>query len=41
MEGVERNVCDALGIVSTRHVSAMLRLEVPPDLDLVEVIFLG
>jgi hypothetical protein len=39
MEGVERNVCDALGIVSTRHASAMHRLEVPPSLDLVEVIF--
>lgn len=39
MEGVERNVCDALGIVNTRHVSALHRLEVPRDLDLVEVIF--
>lgn len=39
MEGVERNVCDALSIVSMRQVSAMHRLEVPPDLDLVELVF--
>jgi hypothetical protein len=39
IDGVERNVCDALGIVSTRHVSTALHLKVDVGLDLAEVIF--
>ena len=39
IDGVERNVCDALGIVSTRHVSTALHLKVRVGLDLAEVIF--
>jgi len=39
IDGVERNVCDALGIASTRHVSTALHLEVDVDLDLADVIF--
>jgi hypothetical protein len=39
IEDVEERVCNALRICSTRHISAMRDLRLPPDQDLVDLIF--
>lgn len=39
VEGVEQAVCNALGIKNLRHKSALFSLEIPPGVDIANVIF--